>query len=120
MALWDMAQQMQIRGVRGSQVASDRESHLRDQRQDARVDELEDRLAQLLLITESLWNVCRDRLGVSDDELRTAIQGAIDEREASMAAGPLKCPSCGAACPRDLPKCQYCGTETGHAPGLFG
>lgn len=120
MALWDMAQQMQIRGVRGSQIASDRESALRDQRQDARVDELEDRLSELLLLLEALWGVCRDRLGVSDDQLRLALQAAIDERDAERAAGPLRCPSCDAACPRDLPRCQYCGAETGATPGLFG
>ena len=120
MSLWDVAQQMQLRGVRGSQIASDRENHLRDQRQDARVDELEDRLSQALLLVEALWGVCRDRLGVSDDQLRVALQAAIDEREAERAAGPLRCPSCGAACPRDLPKCQYCGAETGVTQGLFG
>ena len=119
MALWDMAQQMQIRGVRGSQVASDRESHIRDQRQDARVEELEERVDQLLLLMEALWGICRDRLGVSDDQLRVALQAAIDERATEAAAGPIRCSSCGAACPRDMPRCQYCGAETGASPGLF-
>jgi hypothetical protein len=120
MALWDMAQQLQIRGVRATQVAADRENHIRDQRQDARSEELERELDQLTLVTEALWNLCRTRLGVSDDELRSTMQAVLDEREATLAAGPLKCGACGAAVPHDMPRCQFCGADSGRAPGLFG
>jgi hypothetical protein len=119
MALWDMAQQLQIRGVRASQVASDREGHIRDQRQDARAEALEAELDQLTLITEALWNLCRDKLGISDDELRRTMEAVVATRQAELATGPLKCGSCGAAIPRDMTMCQFCGWETGQAPKLF-
>lgn len=119
MVLWNLAQQMQLRTARNSQALSDREHYARDQRQDARADELEHELQQVLFVTEALWNLCRDRLGVTEDDLKAAMQQVVDQHEAAAKAGPLTCASCGAAVPRDMFRCQYCGTDTGQVPELF-
>lgn len=119
MVIWDVVQQMQIRSMRNSQLMGDREGHVRDQRQEARADELEQRLQEVLLVTEALWTVCRDRLGMTDEDLRVAMQGVLEERTARANASPLRCTSCGAAVPRDMLRCQYCGADSGQAPELF-
>jgi hypothetical protein len=113
MSLWDVYQHMQLRGVRTAQHASDRESLARDHRQEERIDEVDDRVDRLLVLTEALWQLCRDRLGMSDDDLSTAVQALLDQRAMEAAAGPLRCTSCQAAVPRDMERCQYCGTPTG-------
>ena len=119
MVLWDIVQQMQIRQLRTSQMMGDREGHFRDQRIDGRADELEDRIGQLVLITEAVWKICRDQLGLTDEQLRTAVEAVIAEHTADAAAGPIKCTSCEAAIPKDMVRCQFCGADTGKQPELF-
>jgi hypothetical protein len=119
MVFWDVAQQLQIRQMRGAQQMGEREGFIRDQRQEARADELEDRIQQVLLVTEALWSLCRDRLGLTDDQLKVAMQEVLDRHQARADAAPTRCTSCGAAVPHDMVRCQYCGTDTGATPELF-
>jgi hypothetical protein len=113
MSLWDVYQHMQLRGVRTAQHASDRDSLARDHRQEERIDEVDERVDRLLVLTEALWELCRDRLGLSDADLSARVQGLLDQRAMEAAAGPIRCTSCQAAVPRDMDRCQYCGTPSG-------
>jgi len=114
--MWDVYQHMQLRGVRASQAAADRESLSRDHRQEERIDEIDDRIDRILVLTEALWELCRDRLNLSDDQLNAAVNAIVDRQRLAAAAGPVRCPSCQAAVPREMTRCQFCGTETGQAP----
>ena len=109
MSLWDLYQHRQIRSVRQSQAMAEQEARLRDTRLDRKDEDLEERLDQLGTIVEALWSLCKDRLAMSDDDLKAAIQRHLDEREAAVAAGPLRCTGCGAAIGVELDKCQFCG-----------
>ena len=119
MVMWDIAQQLQIRSMRGAQAYAERDSFIRDQRNEARTDQLDDRINQVLVVTEALWTICRDRLGLTDDDLSQAIEDVLTKQEAKANAAPTACSSCGAKVPRDMLRCQYCGTDTGHVPELF-
>jgi hypothetical protein len=112
-ALWDIYQHMQIRGVRTAQHASDMDSLQREKRQQERIDEVDERIDNLLLLVEALWQLCSERLGLTDAELDTRVREIVDRRTTEHAAGPIRCTSCQAAVPRDMPRCQFCGTETG-------
>jgi signal transduction histidine kinase len=120
MVIWDVAQQLQIRSLRQGQLHVDREAYYRDQRQESRAEELEERVDQILLVTEALYRLCKDRLDISDDDLRATLQTVLDEQAAKADSQPSRCASCGAAVLRDQVRCQYCGTDTGHTPELFG
>jgi hypothetical protein len=114
-ALWDVYQQLQIRGQRVAANAIDRESVSRDQRLDMRIDEVEDRIDKILMINEAMWELARDRLGLSDDQLDAAVRAIIDRKVMERAAGPKKCASCGAAVPIEMARCQFCGADAGPA-----
>lgn len=115
MALWDIYQHMQIRGVRTAQQSSDIDSLHRDHRQEERIDEVDERIDRLLLLTEALWQLCSERLGLTDAELDTRVRTIVDRKTTQRAAGPIRCSSCQAAVPRDMDRCQFCGAETGQA-----
>lgn len=115
MALWDIYQQLQIRGVRAAQQSVDRDSVHRDQRLDDRIDEVEERIGHVLLITEALWELARDRLQLTDEQLDTAVTAIVERKTIERAAGPRRCPSCEAAVPLDMPRCQFCGADAGPA-----
>jgi hypothetical protein len=114
-ALWDVYQQLQIRGQRAAASAIDRDSISRDQRLDERIDELEDRIEKVLVITEAMWELARDRLQLTDEQLDAAVLAIVDRQNLERAAGPRRCPSCQAAVPHEMARCQFCGADAGPA-----
>ncbi len=70
---------------------------------------------RLLMITEALWEIVRDREGLTDDQLIAKIDeidmrdGAIDGQRAKEA--PTDCGECGRTLARRQPVCIYCGTD---------
>jgi hypothetical protein len=110
-SLWEIYQQSQIRAVSKSQVLAEQGNLLRDRRIEQRAEQVEDRLEQLGTLVEALWSVCRDRLGVSDDDLSAAVDAVLERDRAEAAAGPVRC-ACGAAISSELDKCQFCGTPS--------
>ena len=79
-------------------------------RQQAR--ELEDRCNKALLVTEALWTLLRDRLGVSEEELLARVR-EIDLRDGTLdgvaARPPAKCAACGRLTAASRSRCLYCG-----------
>jgi hypothetical protein len=77
-----------------------------------RVEELEARLDRALMTMEAMWALLRDKLGVTDEELGTAIvevdltDGVIDGKARRPAA---ECAHCSRKIPRRFPRCLYCG-----------
>ena len=114
-ALWDVYQQLQIRGVRVTQTTIDRDSVARDQRLDERIDEVEARIEKVLMINEAMWELARERLQLTDQQLDAAVTAIVERRAMERAAGPRRCPSCQAAVPNDMARCQFCGADAGPA-----
>jgi hypothetical protein len=117
--LWDLVQRAQIRSMRAGQEMAAREALLRDQRAERDVEDLEDRLRDLGTVVEALWTLCRDRLGLTDDELADGIAATIERRRAEAEAGPIRCGACQAAISPDRARCQFCGAASPRPPSPF-
>lgn len=106
--MWDFFQEIQLNDLRKRQ--SDVESATRGARFDR--ESVEHRLAKLELVCQSLYEILREKGGVSDEELRRKVR-EIDARDGSadqrMAPGPVTCPKCGAATTAGALNCPQCG-----------
>lgn len=73
---------------------------------------LEANLAKSLMINEALWEILRDKLHVTDDELNDKLyeidmrDGELDGKNQRRAA---KCPQCNRTVSARHPVCLYCG-----------
>jgi hypothetical protein len=116
--LWNIVQAVQIDNLTHRAALTDTETELQRQRARYRDEDLAGDVDRLRLVTEALWSLCSERLGVTDDDLRERIlaidraDGVVDGRHA--AAPPRPCPACEAMVPADRATCQFCGAA---APG---
>ena len=111
--LWDLYQQAQIRQLQRRNSMADNIDSYRHAAVKKRTEELEERIDNLTVVCEALWTLLHEKLGLSDEQLVTAVTGLLDERaqaeRASGAAAPARCPGCNAALNRELDHCQFCG-----------
>ncbi len=117
MGLWDMHQQMSLRHLRAGQASAETAQLHRTEAMRDDVEALEDRIERLLLLTDALWDLASERLGLTDAQLSARIveldqaSGAVDGRRHR----PLRrCGACDAAVPHGRPACAFCGAD---APG---
>jgi hypothetical protein len=110
--MWNVVQQLQLRQVQ-KQVVQDSAQGERDRLASRRRDEdLADQIDRLLLVTEAIWTLCRERLGLSDEQLMARIHaldasdGTIDGRHTRA---PRRCAGCAAMVPAERETCQFCG-----------
>ena len=81
--------------------------------EDADVQALQGEVERLLLITEALWRIAKERLGCDENELIRQItmidleDGQLDSRKPS--APPKPCPKCGRVLSKRRPRCLFCG-----------
>lgn len=78
------------------------------------VRDLHEQIAKMALMNQALWELLRERLQVTDDDL-TAIAQEIDLRDGipdgKMSDTALRCPQCGRISNSRHWKCLYCGLE---------
>ena len=76
------------------------------------VDTLQKRLDRLHLITQALWELLRERLGLNDEDLMKLIE-EIDLRDGvkngKVARQPVMCPDCKKPASMRTDICLYCG-----------
>lgn len=78
-----------------------------------RLDGMQRDIHRLLLVTEALWTLLKQRHGYSDEDLLQALNyvdmqdGALDGRPAKLA--PRPCPQCGRNVAAHDAICMYCG-----------
>ncbi len=71
-------------------------------------------IERLLMITEALWTILKDKHGFVDEDLDRMVaeidmrDGALDGRVAPSA--PADCPECGAKLQKRRSTCLFCGT----------
>lgn len=88
-------------------------------RSQSAVEHLEARLERLALVTEALWTILRERVGISDLDLLDRIRevdlsdGALDGK---VRHGVLDCPECGRVLSKRNARCLYCGVEVDRPP----
>lgn len=78
-----------------------------------KVDQLEDEIERLLMITEAMWGILKEQLNYDDEELVRRVQ-EIDMRDGVLDGKvskkePKKCASCGRTVMKKRPQCMYCG-----------
>ena len=73
---------------------------------------LEHQVGRLSLLNQALWELLRDRLGMTDADLEQLAQ-EIDMRDGKadgkISTTPVRCPSCGRTCNSKHAQCLYCG-----------
>ena len=84
MSLWDIYQHVQIKNVQVSQRFAEQEQRFRDRRHEQDLDHVDDRLRQLTTMVEALWTLCRDKLGLTDDQLTAAVEAVVAEQQAEL------------------------------------
>ena len=86
----------------------------------ARVQDLEFQVERLLMISEALWGLLKEKHGYSDGDLinRVAMidlkDGKLDGRVAKTE--PQQCPKCARPLNRRHSACIYCGTQIVQEP----
>ena len=74
---------------------------------------LEANLAKALMIAEALWELVRDKLGLTEEDLNDKLY-AIDMRDGQLDGknerAVAECPQCRRNVSRRHPACLYCGT----------
>lgn len=79
-----------------------------------RIRKLEDKIANLSLVTEALWSLLNTRTRLTDEDLATSINNVIQTRKAREET-KLTCIKCKMQNSINHKKCMYCGGElTGH------
>lgn len=80
-----------------------------------RIGELQAQLDRLLLITESMWFVLKDRLKL-DDAVLMEMMKQVDSKDGTLdgkaAATPETCPNCNHTISLRTGRCLYCGTTS--------
>jgi ribosomal protein S27AE len=80
---------------------------------DADIAALHAEIERLLLITEGLWRIVKEKLQCDENELIKQItvidleDGKLDARK--PAAPPQPCPKCGRVLAKHRPRCLFCG-----------
>ena len=78
------------------------------------VEILRGEIERLLILSEALWMLLKEKNGYQDDVL-TAKMAEIDLRDGKLDGrvatkeGPVECPNCHRALARRRPSCLYCG-----------
>ncbi|MCB1006678.1 MAG: hypothetical protein R2699_01640 [Acidimicrobiales bacterium] len=101
--------------------AADLQSQIESSRTRRASDDVEDRLDRHVLLTEAMWELLAERLGLTSADLAAKVleidgrSGAVNgKREVAPAR---RCPSCDAAVTVGARTCQFCGEPMdGHDP----
>jgi hypothetical protein len=77
-----------------------------------RVRNLEIQVAQMALACQAMWELLRERTGISESELLAKIK-EVDRRDGAqdgrMSPVLIKCPACGKPANSKNIRCMYCG-----------
>lgn len=80
----------------------------------AQVRELEHQIGRLTLLNQALWELLRDRVGLTDQDFENMVR-EVDLRDGvldgQITNTPMKCPQCGRVSASKHYRCLYCGLE---------
>lgn len=106
--MWDIFQEIRLNNQ--SARLDDSESSLR--RTNLDLDDLARQLRKMALVNQALYELLKDRNGISDEDLRRKVR-EIDLRDGTadgrLDASPLRCPKCRSTVTAGSLSCQTCG-----------
>lgn len=116
--MWDLIQHFQIQEARDEA----RNATRRADRQENRTATTNDQIERLMLASQAMWELLRDQLGMTDDQLRAKMH-EIDSRDGTlddkMGADIITCPHCGRKTNTRNKRCIYCA-EAVQGTHVFG
>jgi len=108
MDLWDIVQHYQIKEAREeARSAADRAS-----RQETKVATGNDQIQRLMLATQAMWELVRERTGLTDADLLSKmeeIDGRDGMQDEKIGVEIIGCPHCGRKTNTRSGTCIYCG-----------
>jgi hypothetical protein len=108
--MWDIFQEIRINDLRARQ--GDAESSLRSASGD--LSDLDRHVRKLALVSQALYEILKERTGITDEELRRKID-QIDMRDGALNGRvdqtPLKCPKCSVSVTPGALHCHGCGAK---------
>jgi hypothetical protein len=100
-------------GMRGLEQAANAKKDLTPQLV-AQAREMEHQIERLTLLNQALWELLRDRVGLTDQDFENMVR-EIDLRDGvpdgRITNTPMKCPQCGRVSASKHYRCLYCGLE---------
>ena len=73
---------------------------------------LRDKLDHQRLLMQAMWEVMKDKLKVTDDDMQKVMESLKNKNEAAAKKAD-NCPNCGRPLQENLSVCLYCGEEHG-------
>jgi hypothetical protein len=108
--MWDIFQEIQLNDLRSQQHSTD----ISQRRTDGDVNELARQVRKIALVNQALYELLKERTGISDEELRRKID-EIDKRDGALdgklTPKPVVCPKCGHVVTAGALSCQSCGAK---------
>jgi hypothetical protein len=114
---WEMYQH---RRIMDAQNAAERAGGRVD-RQAESVAELQRSVDRLSLACQAMWELLRDRAGITDQDLEAKIlevDGRDGKLDGRITAAAINCPSCGRKTSPKRDRCVMCGAATSR-PNVF-
>jgi hypothetical protein len=106
--MWDILQEIRLNDQRAR--LADTDSTLKRTSWD--LEDLARQLRKMALVNQALYELLKERTGISDEDLRRRIR-EIDLRDGTadgkLDASPLRCPKCGGAVTAGALTCPTCG-----------
>ena len=107
--IWNLSDPLQV-GAVGVDVATKTDTGTLT----TRLGQLEGALSRQLLVSQALWEILRERLEITEEELLAKIR-EVDLRDGSldgrMSPQVTTCPQCGHKINTKHTRCIYCGTD---------
>ena len=117
MSIWDFIQQVQIENLKARQGSGESGVEHAASRSRMRDAELHDRIGQLVLLSQAMWELMSERFGITTADLAARVReidardGRVDSKKSVVAEAQVRCPSCQAVVPAGKTVCQFCGAE---------
>jgi len=122
MSIWDAIELSQIQNVKDEQEAIRSQVERSSEQSEVLGNQLTHRFEKVLLVTEAMWELVSERLGITLDDLVARVHevdardGSIDSTRGVPTGTPLlRCPACQAAVPLGKGTCQFCGAKVAEA-----